>query len=336
MINSEIELLTNNVIMPFQDIPLDFVELNKLFATRSLAEHGLGFLINIYEISDRANEWGGKLLKSIIFDIGSVNNTFMHNMDIRAHDPNDIDEILLSHWHYDHSGGLYPLIERINKDISVVCHEDARQERFFKRSKDVKNSDLEGKKREEILHLLSSSKIVNQEPIDLNRVESMRARVIFSKGAYEVFNEDGLKITLSGEIPRTHEEEDFSDFYFLQGDRIQKDAILDDKCLIFEYSEHVIVLLGCCHSGIMNTLDHVKTMSKKRITCLIGGFHMAGASEQRINKTLEYLKTFQDNDEDLYLFPIHCTGERFLSLLQNEKNQKWKAFNASVGTVFTF
>jgi hypothetical protein len=54
MIRVEIILLTNNIVLPFQrlkqDYQLDFIELNKLFASQSLAEHGLGFLINIYNV----------------------------------------------------------------------------------------------------------------------------------------------------------------------------------------------------------------------------------------------------------------------------------------------
>jgi len=336
MITSEITLLTNNIVIPFQDLNLDFVQLNKLFATRSLAEHGLGFMINIYDKTDLKNEWSASPLKTIIFDMGSINKTFLHNMTIRGYDPRSIDEILISHWHYDHIGALYPLIEQNDKLLSIICHESSLYERFFKRSKEVKNSDLGGKNREEILPLLSNSKIVNQEPIDLEKIHKYKARVIFFKDEYEIFNSDGLKVILSGEIPRNHPEEEFFNFFSLQGDILQEDKILDDKCLIFEYPENVVVLLGCCHSGIMNTLDHVKNLTKKPITHVIGGFHMAGANEKRIAKTIEYLKSFQKKIEDFYLFPIHCTGDKFLSILQNEENQNWKAFNASVGMVFNF
>ena len=63
---------------------------------------------------------------------------------------------------------------------------------------------------------------------------------------------------------------------------------------------------------------------------------MASASDDRINKTIDYLKTFQGDENDLYLFPIHCSGDEFLFELKNLKESKIKAFNASVGTVFNF
>jgi len=200
----------------------------------------------------------------------------------------------------------------------------------------VKNSDLEGKTREEILPLLSTSKIVNQCAIDLERVKNLKGNIIYTKESYELLKKNGLRVVVSGEIPRMHEEEKFSNFYSLQGKGLKEDNILDDKCLIFEYDKNVVLLNGCCHSGIMNTLDYVKGLVNKPISHIIGGFHMASATENRIQKTLDYLKSFQEYDETLYLFPIHCTGEKFINELNKANIPKIEVFNPSVGTVFNF
>ena len=257
-------------------------------------------------------------------------------MNARAYSMYDIDMIIISHWHYDHTGGLYQILEQIENKIPVICHDSAEFERFFRRSFDVKNSDLEGKKREEIIPLLSMSKIVNQAPINLNRMDELNAKVMLTKEAHEIFNDGGLKITLSGEIPRIHPEEDFSSFYSLQEGTIKVDKLLDDKCLIFEYQENVVLLLGCCHSGIMNTLDYVKTITTKPISHIIGGFHLANATDQRIKTTIDYLNSFQDYDKPLFLFPIHCSGNKFLFELKRKDYLNLKAYNASVGTIFEF
>ena len=154
MLKTEIILLANNVIFPFQNLQkdpgLNFAKLNKLFATQSVAEHGLGFMINIYDVKDSNDEWGKNLIKKIIFDTGSLNKTFLHNINARAYSLYDVDIILISHWHYDHMGGLYQILEQIDNEVPVICHDYAKFERFFRRSLDVKNSDLEGKKREEM------------------------------------------------------------------------------------------------------------------------------------------------------------------------------------------
>ena len=340
MIKTEIILLANNVCLPFQklnkDNGLDFIELNKLFASKSLAEHGLGFLINIYDLDRLDEQWNPKLLKQIIFDTGGSNQTFLHNLDIRGYNLHDLDHLILSHWHYDHSGAFYSILERLKNGIQVICHADAKFERFFRRSDDITKNDLAGKTREEILPLLSASKIVNQEPIDLERIEQLNAKIFFPITHYELLNTKGLKVILSGEIPRKYSREDFDAFFSLQNGTLQVDKILDDKCLVFENEDHVVVLLGCCHSGLMSTLDYVKSLTDKPISHIIGGVHMADASEERMRETIEYLRTFQSYDNPLYIFPIHCSGEKIIQEINKIRFPEIKAFNASVGTVFTF
>jgi len=79
MIRVEINLLTNNIVLPFQNLReshfLDFIELNKLFASKSLAEHGLGFLINVYDVIDSDKLNNDNLIKKIVFDTGGTNLT---------------------------------------------------------------------------------------------------------------------------------------------------------------------------------------------------------------------------------------------------------------------
>lgn len=340
MIKTEISLLTNNHITPFQDLHkqqrMKCIEFNKLFATRSIAEHGLGFLIVIYEIDDNNDLHKKKILSKIIFDTGGPNLTFIHNLNIRGYQLYDINSIILSHWHYDHTGGLYKILQGIQNKIPVICHESAQFERFFRRMEEIKFRDFIGKTRREILPMLSTLKIVNQEPINVKKVNDLGGKVIFSKNKYELLNLNSLKIITSGEIPRNYDIEDFNSFYYLQEGIIKNDKILDDKCLIFEYENNVVLLTGCCHSGIMNTLNYIKSITDKPISHIIGGFHMANASNQRIKKTIEYLKSFQKYENPLYLFPLHCSGEKILFELIKTNSPDLKAFNMSVGTVFNF
>ena len=335
MINVEVLLLANNVVLPFQQLSkeygLDFIELNRIFATQSIAEHGLGFLITIYEDS-KSNQ----PINKIIFDTGGPNSTFLHNLDVRKLEIKDTDAIILSHWHYDHSRGLYEILRRIEKKVPVICHENAKFERFFIRSQDVNVKDLIGKTREELLPYLSSSKIVNQKPIDIQKVEEFNGEVVFSREVYEVLNIKGLRILATGEIPRNNRYEEFSNFIFLQDNLVKYDKILDDKCLILEFDEDLVVLNGCCHSGIMNTINYVKHLIDKPISHIIGGFHMVSASDERMTETLNFLTKFQIHNKPFYLFPIHCSGEKFGNMINKSNYENIFAFNASVGTKFLF
>jgi len=340
MIRVEIILLTNNIVLPFQNIRedyfLNFIELNKLFASKSLAEHGLGFLINVYDVIDSKNSNKDKLIKKIVFDTGGTNFTYLHNLDVRGYPLYDVDSIVLSHWHYDHTGGLFKILERIDNNVPIICHESARFERFFKRVRNLKNNDLVGKKRTDLLPLLTSLKIVNQEPMDIDLVKSLKGYIHFTKDSYEILNIKGLKIVVSGEIPRNHIEEEFNNLLSLQQGILKIDKILDDKCLILEFEENIVLLNGCCHSGLMNTLDYVKKYSEKPISHIIGGFHMAGASDKRIRITLEYLNSLNMFHNTLYLFPIHCSGEKFRQLAKDYESAGIKCYDASVGTKLCF
>jgi len=333
----EILLATNNIVIPFRNIGVEGVYLNKLFATQSLGEHGLGFLITLFEMHEEEdNPWSNEVIQKIVFDVGGSNKTYLHNLNVRGYSLYDVNSVALSHWHYDHTGALYEVLQEIEEKVPVICHQDAEYERFFKRAKGISDSDLKGKKREEIVPLLNEMKMVNQPPIDKEKIKKFNGNLIFSKEAYTLFESDDLKIILSGEIPRTHPEEDFKNFFSLQEEILQEDKILDDKCMIIELKHNLILLNGCCHSGIMNTIDYVKTLSTKPISHILGGFHMASATDKRVKRTIEYLKTFQEYDDPLYLFPIHCTGEYFLREVQALKDPKLKAYDPSVGTIFNF
>jgi len=340
MIRVEIIILTNNIVIPFQHLRenhfLDFIELNKLFASKSLAEHGLGFLINVYDVIDSDKPTNDKLIKKIVFDTGGTNLTFLHNLDIRGYPLYDVDCIVLSHWHYDHTGGLFKILERIDDEVPIICHESTNFERFFKRARNLRNEDLVGKTRTYLLPLLSSLKIVNQVPIDKDQIKKLKGQIHFAKEPYEILNIEGLKIIVSGEIPRNHMEEDFNNFLSLQAGIVQVDKILDDKCLILEFEENIVLLNGCCHSGLMNTLDYIKNYSEKPISHIIGGFHMAAASEERIRVTIDYLNTLNIFDDTLYIFPIHCSGEKIIEMVNKTSDSRIKAFNTSVGTIFYF
>ncbi|MBD3215836.1 MAG: MBL fold metallo-hydrolase [Candidatus Lokiarchaeota archaeon] len=341
MIEIEITLLTNNLVKPFQKFhkmnKLDFIQFNKLHVTKCLAEHGLGFLLTVYEIDSSKDHEKRKQLRKIIFDVGGTNLTYLHNLSVMNLLVKDVDSIVLSHWHYDHIGGLYKVLEAIKHQIPVYTHRFAEFERVFRRSDDVQPSDLRGKSYEEIEPLLTQTKIVNQEPIDIDLITQLGGNVKLISEDTNILNLDELKIWVSGEIPRIHTDEDFSDYFSFQDKGIlEEDKILDDKCLILEFQDRIILLNGCCHSGLKNTIDYITSHTAKPFSQIIGGFHMASASKKTLNSTLNHLTDLPKFKNRLYLFPIHCTGDKFLRLLQCNQIGSLHAFDLSVGNVFKF
>ena len=86
----------------------------------------------------------------------------------------------------------------------------------------------------------------------------------------------------------------------------------------------------------MNTLDYVKNLIDKPITHIIGGVHMASASDEKIRETVEYLRTFQNYEFPLYIFPLHCSGQKIIQEINKIRIPEIHAYDASVGTIFTF
>ncbi|MHA1411744.1 MAG: MBL fold metallo-hydrolase [Promethearchaeota archaeon] len=340
MFELEIVLLANNCVLPFQDFSqdkrLNFVKLNKLFTTHALAEHGLGFLLNLYEINERFNGIEKSLIYKVIFDMGSNNLSFLHNVQLMGYQLYDVNSIVISHWHYDHIGALSKILEQVEDKILLFCHENARLIRVFKRSKDISNSDLLGKTLKEIKPFIDKGKLVIQDAINVNGLEKLNAMVKFMKNDFELFNNDSIRILVSGEIPRKHDVEDFDSFYAFKEEILQIDKILDDKFLIIELENQAILLNGCCHSGLMNSLDHATSLTNKPIRIMIGGFHMASVSEKRMKLTISYLKDYSANHGLLYLFPIHCSGEIFLNRIRNLNDENIISNNISVCTTFKF
>ena len=135
----------------------------------------------------------------------------------------------------------------------------------------------------------------------------------------------------TGEIPRATAYEDTGGAFFLDAEGTRRDPLMDDQALVIDLGRSVILLLGCAHSGVVNTLDHVQRLTNgKPVSALIGGLHLGSASEERIHKTIERLREAQLE----MLAPAHCTGLPATAKL-------WSAFPAlcrpaGVGTVFEF
>jgi 7,8-dihydropterin-6-yl-methyl-4-(beta-D-ribofuranosyl)aminobenzene 5'-phosphate synthase len=341
MIELEVILMSNNCVLPFHDLSKkfepNFFELTKTLASHCLAEHGLGFLLNIYERDGIPTKSDNEApVKKLIFDTGGPNLTFLHNLDLYGYQLYDLDLILLSHWHDDHTGALYKILERVNKEMPILCHINSKCERYHSHTKDFNFSTLLGKSRAQIDDSIASSMLSVQAPLNIEKVSELGGKPMFLIQDHVILNKKDFKLTLSGEIPRMHEIESFQTYSSFNQGKIDLDIILDDKFLLIEFANRAILICGCCHSGLMNTLDHCKKLTKKPISHIIGGLHMANASEERILKTVEFISNFQAQDQLLTLFPIHCSGEKIIDEINRKNIPSMKAFNLSVGSTLTF
>jgi 7,8-dihydropterin-6-yl-methyl-4-(beta-D-ribofuranosyl)aminobenzene 5'-phosphate synthase len=213
--------------------------------------------------------------KKLLFDTGQsdlfLKNAFAMGIDVR-----DIDMIILSHGHFDHGNGLEHLCGG-----SLVCHPGC----FVKRYRKKDNSYIGLKNTKDEI--------------------SKKFNLILAEKPYKISD----IIYFSGEIPRiTGFESQSTPFVFENG---TPDFVMDDSATGFLLKEGLFVVTGCGHSGIVNTLEHMKkTTGTGRIYGIIGGFHLKEIDRQT-RETIQYL---QDNNIQ-HVYPSHCTEPPALSLL---------------------
>lgn len=229
-----------------------------------LAEHGLAFWI----------ELGGK---RVLFDTGQgmVLGDNARRLGIRLE---EADAIVLSHGHYDHTGGLGDVL-RLARGAPVYAHPAAGKPKYA-RNPDGTGRDIGMPDRDEARD---------------------QAAFVWVEGPIEVF--EGLMLT--GPVPRATDFEDTGGAFFKDSACTEPDDLADDQAAFVETGNGTCVILGCAHAGIINTLHYVRTLTGNRsIHTVVGGMHLLNASPFRMSRTVDELRRL----ELQRLLPCHCTG----------------------------
>ena len=119
-------------------------------------------------------------------------------------------------------------------------------------------------------------------------------------------------IGVSGPIPRLSAFEDTGGPFFFDPEQRHPDGIADELAMWFETHRGLVVLTGCCHAGLVNTIRHIRTISGiERVHAIIGGLHLLNASAERLEQTVRFIADCAPD----YLIPCHCTGKHVVEQL---------------------
>ena len=276
-----------------------------------LAEHGFSVLI-------QPDDSEGKIL----WDAGVSKVALIENMRRMQLDFKSISKIALSHGHLDHYAAMTELLHEMDSltgekewsesvteeeieswiqanRVPIVSHPVAFRERWW-----VKDD---------------GTMVGPSLPPPAAEWRAAGANIIQSEEPYQLA--PGCWTT--GFIPRTSFEESgrSKKLLYRKGSDFIPDDLEDDQAIVINVNEKgLIVLSGCAHSGIVNTVNYAQKFSGiDSIYAIIGGFHLARASDEEIERTTEHIKSFGPQ----LVIPSHCTGLRAISRFAHEMPEEF-------------
>jgi 7,8-dihydropterin-6-yl-methyl-4-(beta-D-ribofuranosyl)aminobenzene 5'-phosphate synthase len=250
--------------------------------------HSLKVTILSTMLADRTGigEWGFSALVEadghrILFDTGAYPTTVLDNARALKIDLSDVQDVVLSHFHDDHTGGLMTLRREYMKTNPAALSRVHVGKGIF----------LERRGREH-----------NPMTATKNQFEATGGRFIEHDKPEEIFP----GVWLTGPVPRTYPEKNYSaGTEVLEGDEWVEDNLPDDQSLVFNTSRGLVLLAGCGHAGIVNTLEFARKFIRPApVDAAIGGFHLYTAKEEQLDWTADKLKEFQTAQ----ILGAHCTG----------------------------
>jgi 7,8-dihydropterin-6-yl-methyl-4-(beta-D-ribofuranosyl)aminobenzene 5'-phosphate synthase len=254
-----------------------------------LAEHGLSFWV----------EFGSR---QILFDTGQSDIVF-HNAQVLGVDLSQVDAVVLSHGHYDHVGGLKRVIE-VAPAVPGYFHPDALQMKFTCRWKQTREIGMD------------------RDVADMLKLRIEEGLGSYTSGPVEIF--PGVWVT--GQIPRRSAFENTGGPFYADSDCTRPDELLDDQAIVLETNGGLVIVLGCSHAGVVNTLDYVSELFPDRpIRMVLGGMHLVRASRERITHTIEAFRRHRVEK----IGPVHCTGAEATRELCNTLSRR--CFVCNVG-----
>jgi len=252
-----------------------------MFIDGLLSEYGFSAVV------EAETEDGDRYL--VLYDTGQTGRPLLHNMDVLGFKPREIDYLVLSHRHVDHTGGVKAFLEaRAGKPIPVIAHPG-----LFEPSYAVVNGVL----------------MEIGFPLTPEKLNSLGGRLVTSRKPLQLI--PGL--LFSGEVPSEWGPRHTKLVYRQGSEGLEEDPMADDAFLALALPGGVYILSGCGHAGVENIVEYAERITSLKAAGLLGGLHLLGASRDRLAKVVEYLAS-----KNLRLVAaMHCSGPYIQSMLRD-------------------
>ena len=267
-----------------------------------LAEHGFSCLIKTVDVEEHL----------FLMDVGISGTCLLHNAQLLKSDLSKAEALILSHGHFDHCWALPEILPKVPKGTPIILHPDAFLSRRF---------NLPALKIEVPMPSPPDENMLREAGMDVRKIR-------------EDSTMGGGRLLVLGEIERVTEfEKGMPGMEAEINGQWMKDPFSDDRGVAVEVkNKGLVVIGGCSHAGIINTVKHAqKVTGAPKVHAVLGGFHLTGPMmEPVIGPTIREMKKFGPD----YIVPTHCTGWRAINHFAKEMPEQF--ILNTVGTTYIF
>ncbi len=271
------------------------VENTAKFSSEFYAEHGLSILIEY-----KSNK--------VLFDTGKTPEVLKKNLTL-LNGLKGLKSVVLSHGHYDHTGGLSYILN--NSSADIFMHERAILPKYV-----LRNDEMEFIGTDEVI------KTKRTQVLEEDLKNKSEAKIELISKTVEI----APNIFIFSEISLDNDFEEIDpSFYIKDHGKFFKDNFEDEVVLVIKTDKGLLILSGCAHRGIVNTVSSVVNFfNNDNVYAVIGGTHLVSASEDIINKTIKELKKYDPK----YLLLGHCNGLDAICVFKNAFDNKFEVLES--------
>lgn len=275
------------------------------------AENGISLLVTARR---------GRHQVRVMFDVGMTGRVMLHNLKALHEDLDTVDHIVISHGHPDHYGGIMPVLEEFPHVVPVATHPDAFLPRYA---------------------VMGDGRVASyyNEGFQPDRLDGGPGRAVLTRDPLEL----GNGVLTTGEIPRntSFEGPAISDdtrkpglYQVGEDGQMRTDEVWDEQGLVIDLGdEGLVVLTGCAHAGVVNTIHRAQELTgNERVRAVMGGFHLGFPTTptENVDKTLEAIRALEVET----VVPMHCSGLRAHTAFSTGMERSY--VQPAVGTILTF